>query len=166
MSSSNAAKQLASAALQAGKLQQNILEWKLLMWVKSPDMPLSVSFTLINFLPLSNCPVLSTCEYVSPVSHLTDTCPDRSNCRTLIGALDIQISFCMLMLYVRLSPYTPPFYRHRPTSRPVQPSGSPRPVGLETRRLRLKYQIIYIYIYIYIYTISSSIDDRRPTRTF
>ena len=31
MFSSNAAKQLASAALQAGKLQQMILEWKLFM---------------------------------------------------------------------------------------------------------------------------------------
>ena len=49
-------------------------------------MPLSVSFTLVKLLPLFNCPVLSTCEYVSPVSHLTDTCPARSNGRTLVGA--------------------------------------------------------------------------------
>ena len=54
-------------------------------------MSLSISLTLVNLLPLSNCPVLSSCEYVSPVSHLTDTCPARSNGRTLVGVLDIQI---------------------------------------------------------------------------
>ena len=105
-------------------------------------IPLSISFTIDNLLPLFNCPVLSTCEYVSPVSHLTDTCPARSNCRTLVGVLDIQILSACSLLCIRLSPYAPPFYRHRPTSGPGQPSSSPRPVGLETRRLRLKCQTI------------------------
>ena len=89
-------------------------------------MPLSVLFTLVNLLLLSNCPVISICDYVSPVFHLTDTCPARSNGRTLIGALDIQTLYACSLLYVRLSPYAPPFYRHRPTSGSGQPFCSPR----------------------------------------
>ena len=41
-------------------------------------------------------PVLSTYEYVSPVSYLTNTCLACSNGRTVVGALDIQ-TFCMLI---------------------------------------------------------------------
>ena len=59
-------------------------------------MPLSVSFTLVNLLRLATCPVLSTCEYVSPVSHLTHICLARSNGCTVVGELDIQ-PFCMLI---------------------------------------------------------------------
>ena len=117
-------------------------------------MPLSVSFTLVNFLSLFNYLVLSACEYVSPVSHLTNICPARSSGRTLVGALDIQISFCMLMLHVHLSPYTPPFYRQWLTSGPGHPPGSPR-----TRRpwnlwniKQCKYNDLVVY--------------RRPTRIF
>ena len=88
-------------------------------------MPLSVSFTLVN-LPLSDCPVLSTREYVSPVSHLIDTSPARSNDRTLEGALDIQtLPSCSCCTFVcHRTP--PPFYRLRSTSGLGQPSGSPR----------------------------------------
>ena len=118
-------------------------------------MPLSVSFTLVNLLPLSNCPVLSMCEYVSPVSHLIDTCPARSNGRTLVGARDIQTLSAYSLLYVRLSPYSPPFYRHRPTSGPGQPICSPR-----TRRPWNQEAVFEISNNINI-TISSSIDDRR-----
>ena len=51
-------------------------------------MPLSVSFTLVNLLPLFKRPFLYMCEYIYPVSHLTDTCPACANGRTFIGALD------------------------------------------------------------------------------
>ena len=70
-------------------------------------MPLSVSFTLAIILPLSNCPVLSMCEYVSPVSLLTDTCPARSNSRTFVGVLNkpslLQTHCCTLFITVRPS---------------------------------------------------------------
>ena len=75
-------------------------------------MPLSFLFTLFNLLPLSNCPILFMCEYISPVFHLTDTCPARSSGRTLIGVLDIQTLSACSLLYVRLSPYATPFYCH------------------------------------------------------
>ena len=80
-------------------------------------------------------------EYVSPVSHLTDTCPARSNGRTLVGALDNQTLFATSLLYVRLSPYAPPTVIDQQADL-ANRLAHPEAEGLETSRLRLKYQTI------------------------
>ena len=116
-------------------------------------MPHSVSFTPVNLLPLSDCSVLSMCQYVSPVSHLTDTCPARSNGRTLIGALDIQsLSACSCCTSVTVHPS---FLPSKTKSRPDQPPGSPitrEPLNQEaTFKISTNINV----------TFSSSINDRR-----
>ena len=103
---------------------------------------LSLSHSLSLTFYLFPCPVLSTCEYVSSISYLTDTCLVRSNGRTLVGALEIQILSACSLLYIRLSLYallSTVIDQHADLARCL---AHPEPEGLETRRLRFQYQII------------------------